>query len=892
MDLFIAWDGDHIGRKVGQLALADDVEGLRRVSQAIEHGNQIWASWVNEVLGEMVSYGGDEGRARVPADRIDVLDQIRQKYASAVGSPVSVGVGMRLSEADRALLAAKLKGGDQIVLYTPEVESILATAEKEPSERQKIHDFYLGKADGEQAPQPPQPEMTPENKPNAGGGFTGVSEPGAQASPDQPVAEASEHSQGEAMQALADETSSPETTHSTEDFEKQLHDAAQASDKEDDDKEQSQDGQDQLRQQVAQILMQVRQQAPAMEQLRDQAPELYQATAGVVQALILMGRALFGQDDQQNDSGKVVDNEAQQPPEEQSQPTQKSEQDLEKASPNVRRNRENLTPQQVQARLTEYARRNNFKVGSYGYPNAHIEGPTLHPTPGQPISHELGHAFMTPEGQTAGAYTKQLARDGTVKDANEFNDDGSGFDEAYDRKQNADFDEDVASVMEAGIARRAGVSPNHVRTQFTPDPHKNPAYVHLPEYDESDPKETHTNLLENAQGYQHKIDAGLKTFKRGRALPGTSIDAKINARADQVQPLEQAEINPALTPPPQRELHSTVEGFMGGLKALPKDAVTRSRYITQHMSHPPFVAALQAHPQGQKVHGMLMQHLNSVGSAGFKAGQTVAVAKAEKDGCKHFHVLWGGKMRCIRCKKHKDLKKMAVRDLAPGAPVETDADGEPQEDGSSSYDYSHLLNDQHRGAGYALHLDDRPKGSEIIPYVTHNGMIVGSARAWLRPNEYDGKDVRFTDSHLDAAHRGKGLGSALYEAAMVHGMHHHGATHVSGSGHSDDARAVHERLSVKHGMKYVPGPPGYAGADNGPYEYQMKSDASLEKGKLPLPEHAPKHTHLNLPVGSSKDGKVKVFHPEEGKQGWVSVRAGQVLSNDGHPVSSRNPGGR
>jgi len=77
----------------------------------------------------------------------------------------------------------------------------------------------------------------------------------------------------------------------------------------------------------------------------------------------------------------------------------------------------------------------------------------------------------------------------------------------------------------------------------------------------------------------------------------------------------------------------------------------------------------------------------------------------------------------------------------------------------------------------------------------------------------------------------------------------------------------------------------------------------LEKGKLPLPESAPKFTHRELPVGSQidsgpggtgKGGRIKVQHgPEEGgKTGWVQVRAGQVLSQDGHSVSSRNAGGK
>ena len=31
---------------------------------------------------------------------------------------------------------------------------------------------------------------------------------------------------------------------------------------------------------------------------------------------------------------------------------------------------------------------------------------------------------------------------------------------------------------------------------------------------------------------------------------------------------------------------------------------------------------------------------------------------------------------------------------------------------------------------------------------------------------------------------------------------------------------------------------------------------------------------------------------QDGRSSYVSVRAGQVMSQDGHPISSRNPGGR
>ena len=54
----------------------------------------------------------------------------------------------------------------------------------------------------------------------------------------------------------------------------------------------------------------------------------------------------------------------------------------------------------------------------------------------------------------------------------------------------------------------------------------------------------------------------------------------------------------------------------------------------------------------------------------------------------------------------------------------------------------------------------------------------------------------------------------------------------------------------------------------------------------------PVGTHLDTAAAGTRNaGKVKVRH-QDGKTSYVSVRAGQVLSQDGHAISSRNVGGR
>jgi hypothetical protein len=297
MKVIIAWDGDHIGREVGRASLADDVDGLRRISQAIDRGNKIWESWVTMNGGSMISYGGDEGRAEINAEKLSELPKIRDQYASAVEASVSVGVGTKLSEADKALMAAKLQGGDKIVLYTPEVDEIIAKANEKPkTEADKLSEEYLNKA---------QPGANEGDH----AGFAGASKPSAPTI-DKPSVEASEHSQGEAAQATADNApKAPEATHAADDLEGQFHDLAGKQQQQDQAQGQPQPGttEDQLRLQVVQVLQALKAQAPILEQVKQSAPDTYEAVMGLAQAVIMMARTMNGQPPNQTSQGEVED---------------------------------------------------------------------------------------------------------------------------------------------------------------------------------------------------------------------------------------------------------------------------------------------------------------------------------------------------------------------------------------------------------------------------------------------------------------------------------------------------------------------------------------------------------------------------------------------------------
>ncbi len=147
MDIFVSIDGDSIGSQVGRASLADDVAEVRRLSKLITDGNQLWTKWALGVGGQVVSDGGDEVVVQVDASRIGEIPQLRQQYNELVEATVSVGIGMRLSEAQKALLVAKVEGKDRIVTYGPHVENTIQNLSLQQDEQQKLQHEYLARAE-------------------------------------------------------------------------------------------------------------------------------------------------------------------------------------------------------------------------------------------------------------------------------------------------------------------------------------------------------------------------------------------------------------------------------------------------------------------------------------------------------------------------------------------------------------------------------------------------------------------------------------------------------------------------------------------------------------------------------------------------------------------------
>jgi len=271
--LYIAYDCDNAGRLIGQSRLRDDPEGLARISNTIDAGNELFRSWALEHGGSQISAGGDEGVISIPATALADLQMVKEKYESLLSLTVSIGVGVKMSDSFKALLASKLRGKNRTTMYDKDVEKDIQEASKkeEDSEQKKLVDEYLTK-------------HQPIHHTGDGGAPASYS-----------VQEQSMNPEIQGQQQIQD-MPHYEQPENPEDVFRQLADSQEQKDQ----AVKATKSQDinALKQKVSQSLEAIHKQLPQLAEIKQAAPETYAAVLGVVQGLIAIGRQLSDSDQQ------------------------------------------------------------------------------------------------------------------------------------------------------------------------------------------------------------------------------------------------------------------------------------------------------------------------------------------------------------------------------------------------------------------------------------------------------------------------------------------------------------------------------------------------------------------------------------------------------------------
>jgi len=299
MLLFLIANGDGLTKKLNQAKVFNNVEEIRRVSASISKGNSLFASWALRALGSTIEEQGDEILVELDAAQLLELESIRKQYVTATECTVSVGIGKKVSEATRALLAAKLKGGNCSVFYDKDVEKEIQEAEASAKEdRSEIVHQYLAKA----------------QKNNAGGEGAHVTNMDATSlntviSPAAPLTQADtdEALNNNAIPATGDAQGGPEALQpqvtptpqmDLPQFEQKFREHADQHEASEKAKNLSEsEGYNQIKQQVAEALLNIKSQMGVISSLRTQAPDTYEAIMGVVRGLIMLGREITNTDD-------------------------------------------------------------------------------------------------------------------------------------------------------------------------------------------------------------------------------------------------------------------------------------------------------------------------------------------------------------------------------------------------------------------------------------------------------------------------------------------------------------------------------------------------------------------------------------------------------------------
>ena len=295
ISVIVAFAADHLDREADKATAEDRVDDLSKLSQRVHSGDDLFKLWAEAKGGRAIAIGNGDGRLEVGADHLEEISQLKEQYNQEVGSTCSVGVGKKLSEAEKALTYAQRTGGNSIELYTKELEQELASLQ-EPEGEEKLFNSFFDKA--EEAHKPPS--LNRSTVKNAGGGMTGASQP-LTAGPDVPDEPAPQEDEGDENQALQGVLNSqPAATDVAGQF-GQL--AEQSEQKEGEEKQaqadEAQDGEDQksLRGAVVEVLKQFKEQAPLWEQLKQAQPEAYKTLTGVIQAMIALSRKAFMEED-------------------------------------------------------------------------------------------------------------------------------------------------------------------------------------------------------------------------------------------------------------------------------------------------------------------------------------------------------------------------------------------------------------------------------------------------------------------------------------------------------------------------------------------------------------------------------------------------------------------
>ena len=841
-DLFICFSGDSLDNKANIATISDDVEEARRINQAINLGNEIWRSYYTRVGGSVVEMAGDTGSVQVPVDAIPELKPIVDQYSEAIETRVSVGVGTKLSEANKALKVAKLRGGDRIIFFNDEMQKELDNAKEE--KEYAVDKLAEGVAKSEEVEKITDPSSDLQtrisNRTRVETHGVKKSEPLNKGYMHNNAPQAPEQGQEDHEEAAtvnneieeANENVIPvEKTHSMDGAEELYHAVAQAQQKKDDEESNTkEDNRSQIKNQVAGVLKLVQAQAPVIAQMKQAAPQTFDAVMQLVQSVIALGRELSTPGDMKK--GEV----------------------LKKAIANIPPGKPiNDSPFLDYSHVLPKGTKGlQLLVG--GYTPGNYQAVLRHPTEGQ-------------VGQVVGLVSKKSGPPGTpTKQELEPH---SSLNKEYHGKG-------LGTAMYEGLyahAKANGINTVHggMHTEAAHRVHQSLAKKHgfkIKNYEEPDedldyPHGHYAYTIKDELPADANIDNEIIGPGKGVHFVQEHKDKLPGGAADKMQPWQFApeelqegmshEMEHTTDPSIAREIamdHLTEDSqYYTHMKQVGMDKSELKKDISSIEPGKRYSSDVKGNPLYDYSHLIPEEHRHM--------GLAITV-KADKD---------GGFMKATVHPKYESNKPLGeVVGLIDKGPTGT-KDLEPHSELDPSL--------RGKGIGAALY-------ESLYSHAKQNGVtnVVGGPHTAAAHKVHERLAAKHGFQITNAPTSNTGKKPAFYGNYSY-------ALKAETPANEDDTlfgpgRGIVFRKEAKTEVE----------GDRDP-----STGAVLDKGALAA------HHETTLPVGSTNNGRIKVQHgpASGGKTSWKSVRAGMVQSQDGdsalfgansHPTSSRNPSGK
>lgn len=239
MQVSVIWRVDGIDGRFATMFATGNVPELTKTSQLLNKASKDIGEYVISLFGHVILDGVWMGAFELPADKLQELAAIRDRYQSFTDMSLSMGVGLEICEAQQALEHSIRESGDRITFFTDDLEN----EEEESSDSLDIS--ALTKAEGSPSESSKSQEASSSDEPPPGT-KDAQDAPGAPAQPQ----EASDQGQ--------DQGSPPQDA----------------------------------KQQIIAALKEIKVAAPAIEALKDRNPQAYEAVRNTVAAMISMANGM------------------------------------------------------------------------------------------------------------------------------------------------------------------------------------------------------------------------------------------------------------------------------------------------------------------------------------------------------------------------------------------------------------------------------------------------------------------------------------------------------------------------------------------------------------------------------------------------------------------------